>query len=134
LPLAEKARIEVYLPDLPRPAYRRLLSALEQEFGYTFGGSTTIRGLQGKYRRDSGELEPDPINLIYTDVPLSLRDHHAELSRYTDDLRDAACEILDEQSVLIVVLSLLHSEPIQKGRARLPPSQAEVDSKNWALA
>jgi hypothetical protein len=45
LPLSEKARIEVYLPDVPRPAYQDLLAALEQEFTYTFGGCTTLRGL-----------------------------------------------------------------------------------------
>jgi hypothetical protein len=35
LPLFEKARIEVYLPDVPRQAYSDLLSALEEEFSYT---------------------------------------------------------------------------------------------------
>lgn len=35
MPLSEKARIEVYLPDLPTPAYRDLLDALDQEFTYT---------------------------------------------------------------------------------------------------
>jgi hypothetical protein len=43
LPLFEKARIEVYLPDLPKPAYQDLLDALEQEFTYTFGGATILR-------------------------------------------------------------------------------------------
>jgi hypothetical protein len=37
LPLSEKARIEVYLPDQPTAAYRDLLDALDQEFTYTFG-------------------------------------------------------------------------------------------------
>ena len=31
MPLSEKARIEVYLPDLPRPEYQDLLEAFEQE-------------------------------------------------------------------------------------------------------
>jgi hypothetical protein len=34
LPLSEKARIEVYLPDVPRQAYQDLLGALEQELRY----------------------------------------------------------------------------------------------------
>ena len=42
MPLSEKARIEVYLPDLPRAEYQDLLGALEQEFAYTFGGCTTL--------------------------------------------------------------------------------------------
>ena len=34
MPLSEKARIEVYLPDLPKRVYQNLLEALEQEFIY----------------------------------------------------------------------------------------------------
>ena len=34
MPLSEKARVEVYLPDLPKQAYQNLLEALEQEFTY----------------------------------------------------------------------------------------------------
>jgi hypothetical protein len=53
LPLSEKARIEVYLPDLPKPAYEDLLESLDQEFTYTFGGCTIVRRLDGSYLRDS---------------------------------------------------------------------------------
>ena len=42
MPLSEKARIEVYLPDVSRPEYQELLAELEQEFTYTFGGCTTL--------------------------------------------------------------------------------------------
>ena len=49
MPLSEKARIEVYLPDVTRLAYEDLLDAFEQEFTYTFGGCTTVRGLEGNY-------------------------------------------------------------------------------------
>ncbi len=49
MPLLEKARVEIYLPDLPKPAYENLLIALAQEFTYAFGGSTLIRGLEGSY-------------------------------------------------------------------------------------
>jgi hypothetical protein len=44
LPLSEKARIEVYLPDLPAPAYRELLDVLNREFTYTFGGCSILQG------------------------------------------------------------------------------------------
>jgi len=43
LPLFEKARVEVYLPDLPKPAYQELLAALDREFTYTFGGMNADR-------------------------------------------------------------------------------------------
>jgi hypothetical protein len=49
LPLFERARVEVYLPDLPRAAYYNLLDELTQEFTYAFGGCTTIRGLDRSY-------------------------------------------------------------------------------------
>jgi hypothetical protein len=38
LPLSEKARIEVYLPDTPHPEYAELLEVLDREFTCTFGG------------------------------------------------------------------------------------------------
>ena len=37
MPLSEKARIEVYIPDLLQQTYQNLLNALAQEFTYTFG-------------------------------------------------------------------------------------------------
>lgn len=49
MPLLERARVEVYLPDLPKQAYQDLLNAFDQEFTYTFGGCTIIRGLDGSY-------------------------------------------------------------------------------------
>lgn len=54
MPLSEKARVEVYLPDLPRAAYQDLLGVLEQEFTYTFGGCTIISGLDGSYLSQAG--------------------------------------------------------------------------------
>ena len=48
MPLSEKARIEVYVPGLPQEPYQHLLGALTQEFTYTFGGATIMRGLDGR--------------------------------------------------------------------------------------
>ena len=110
MPLSEKARIEVYLPDVPRPAYRELLSALEQEFTYTFGGCTVVRGLEGNYHSHFGLRMRDHINLVYTDTPFAFDEHFARISRYADELRDAAFEALEEEAVLIVALKVYHSE------------------------
>jgi len=49
LPLLERARVEVYVPDLPAPHYRNLLLSFEEEFSYAFGGCTIVRGLDGNY-------------------------------------------------------------------------------------
>ena len=72
MPLSEKARIEVYIPDLPQQTYQNLLNALAQEFTYTFGGSTIIRGLDGSYLSRPGVRMQDRVHLIYTDTPFAL--------------------------------------------------------------
>ena len=86
MPLSEKARIEVYIPDLPQQIYQNLLDALAQEFTYTFGGATIIRGLDGSYLSRLG------------------------VRRYTDALREAAFEALTEEAILVVVLQVYHAE------------------------
>jgi len=68
LPLSEKARIEVYLPDVSRAEYQDLLVQLQQEFTYTFGGCTTVRGLEGNYLSRGGLVIRDRVNLVYTDL------------------------------------------------------------------
>jgi hypothetical protein len=110
LPLSEKARIEVYLPDVPRPAYQDLLGALEQEFTYTFGGCTTLRGLEGNYLSRLGVRIRDRVNLVYTDTPFAFEVNFAQVSRYADELRDAAVEALEEEAVLVVVFQVYHAE------------------------
>lgn len=110
MPLSEKTRIEVYLPELPRPAYQDLLVALEQEFTYTFGGCTTVRGVEGNFLSRSGERLRDRINIVYTDTTFAFADNLARIARYADQLRDAAAEALAEESILVVVLPLYHAE------------------------
>jgi hypothetical protein len=109
LPLSEKSRVEVYIPDIPSPAYHNLLDTLEQEFTYTFGGCTTVRGLHGSYLSIAGFPIEDRVNLIYTDAPIRF-DHNKDLlSSYTDDLLDAAVEDLEEEAVLVVACQIHHS-------------------------
>jgi 23S rRNA A2030 N6-methylase RlmJ len=110
LPLSEKARVEVYLPDLPKQAYQNLLEALEQEFTYTFGGATIIHGLDGSYLSQAGLPIRDRVNLIYTDTPFSFEENFDRISRYTDELRKAAFEALEEEAILVVVLKVYHTE------------------------
>ncbi len=110
MPLYEKARIEAYLPDLPKRAYQELLEALDRELTYTFGGSTIIRGLDGSYLSRAGRIIRDRINLIYTDAPFGFSDNLEALSRYADELRRAAAEALDEESILVVASTVHHSE------------------------
>jgi hypothetical protein len=109
LPLLERARVEVYIPDLPSASYRNLLLAFEQEFTYAFGGCTTVRGLDGNYLSRAGVKTLDRINLIYSDLPLSLSTNFETVARYTEELKQAAVEALAEEAVLVVVIRVYHS-------------------------
>ena len=109
MPLFEKARVEVYLPDLPKPAYQDLLDALDREFTYTFGGCTIIHGLDGSYLSRMGFRLRDRVNLIYTDTPYAFDENVEIISRYTDKLRAATFEALEEEAILVVVFKVYHS-------------------------
>jgi hypothetical protein len=108
LPLSEKVRIEVYLPDLPKQSYTELLEAFDQEFTYTFGGCTIIRGLDGSYLSRAGSKTQDKINIIYTDIPLAFERESKRISRYADSLTKAAHEALDQESILVATYRVYH--------------------------
>ena len=109
MPLFEKARVEVYLPDLPKRTYQDLLNALDQEFSYTFGGCTIIRGLDGSYFSQAGLKLQDRITLIYTDTPYGFKENFEIISRYADKLRESAFQALEEEAILVVVHQVYHS-------------------------
>jgi hypothetical protein len=109
LPLLERARVELYLPDLPTAAYQNLLGAFDQEFTYAFGGCTIVRGLSDSYLSRAGVKTPDRINLIYTDLPLALSTNHESVARYAEELKQAAFESLAEEAVLVVVTQVYHA-------------------------
>jgi hypothetical protein len=109
LPLSEKARIEVYLPDAPHPAYAELLGVLDREFTYTFGGCTLVRGLEGSYLSRHGAVMRDRVNVLYFDTPFSLRSNLSKLATYADELREVAMQALEEEVVLVVIYSVYHS-------------------------
>jgi hypothetical protein len=108
LPLLERVRVEVYIPDLPSDAYQNLLTSFEEEFTFAFGGCTIVDGLTGSYLSRTGLQIPDRINLIYVDVPVSLSTNFEHLARYTRELRDASLEALAEESVLIAAIQVYH--------------------------
>ncbi len=110
MPLFEKARVEVYIPDSPRPGYQEILDTLDLEFTHTFGGCTIFRRLDGSYLSRKGLPITDRINLIYTDTPYSFRDNFPILNRYGDTLRRAVQEALEEETVLVSMFSVYHVE------------------------
>lgn len=110
MPLSEKARVEVYVPDLPSPAYQNLLDTLEQEFTYTFGGCTIVRGLHGSYLSEAGSPMADRINVIYTDAAIRFDPNFSALSQFTDKLWQAAFDALEEEAVLVAVFKVYHAD------------------------
>ena len=110
MPLSEKARIEVYLPDIDHPAYPDLLDAFDREFTYAFGGCTLVSGLEGSYLSRLGNMMRDRINLLYTDTPFTFAANFATLSSYADKLRHAALDALREEAILIAVYPVFHCE------------------------
>ena len=110
MPLSEKARVEVYVPDLPSPAYQNLLDALEREFTYTFGGCTIVRGLHGSYLSEGGLPLYDRVNLIYTDASIRFEPNLAALARVTDKVREAAFDALREEAILVAAFKVYHAD------------------------
>jgi hypothetical protein len=109
LPLLERARVEVYVPDLPVPHYRNLLLSFEEEFTYAFGGCTVVRGLDGSYLSHAGVKTPDRINLVYTDLPVALSTNFDKAARYANELKEAAFDVLNEETVLVTISQIYHS-------------------------
>jgi hypothetical protein len=109
LPLLERARVEVYLPDLPIASYGNLLEAFDVEFTHSFGGCTIVRGLDGSYLSQKGVKIPDRINVIYTDLPLALSTNMESVARYADELKQAAFKALNEEAIFVVVTQVYHS-------------------------
>jgi hypothetical protein len=108
LPLSEKVRVEIFVPDLPDPVYTRILEQLGDELTYAFGGCT-VQPSFGEYRSASGSIVPDRVNVLFTDAPLRLREDRRLIERYAQGLRDAVAQALgEEEAILRAVHTLLH--------------------------
>ncbi|PYS44425.1 MAG: hypothetical protein DMF71_03555 [Acidobacteria bacterium] len=86
-----------------------MLLSFEEEFTYAFGGCTIVRGLEGSYLSRAGVKTPDRINLIYTDLPVALSTNFERAARYADELKQAAFDALNEESVLVAVEQIYHA-------------------------
>lgn len=109
MPLSKRARIEIYLPDKPKPVYRRLQKAVENEFLQTFGGATVIKNIKGLYLSESNEADSDKINLVYADAPFDFDKNFESLSKYTDELRESALAASEEELILVAVHEIYRS-------------------------
>ena len=109
MPLSKRARIEIYLPERGDSAYARLQKAFEDEFLETFGGCTVIKNIKGLYIGSDTKTDHDRISLVYADTPFDFEENFDAISEYTDQLRTAALEASEEESILIAVHELYHS-------------------------
>ncbi len=108
MPLSEKVRIELFIPDLPDPIYGRLLEALGDELSYAFGGAT-VTSSQGKYRSATGSILPDKISILFTDTPFYWEKDRLLIERYAGNLRQVVARALNgEEAILIAVYSVYH--------------------------
>lgn len=106
--LSEKARIEVFIPDVPHPSYSSLLTQLETELSYAFGGCTLLSA-SGTFRSATGRILLDKITILFTDIPIELERDRLRLADYMNTVRDAIQEALTlEESILIAVHPVHH--------------------------
>lgn len=108
MPLLERTRVEVYLPDLPSLEYQNLLRSFEEELTYAFGGATIVRGLEGSYLSRAGERMADRINLLYSDIPLALSTDFSTVAAYARQLKREGMEELAEETILVAVGQVYH--------------------------
>jgi len=110
LPLSEKVRVEILIPDLPDPVYARILEQLGDELTYAFGGCTVLPA-RGKYRSASGSVIPDRVNLLFADAPLRPSEDLRVIERYARGLQDAvALAPGEEEAILVAVHPVSHYE------------------------
>jgi len=108
LPLSEKVRLEIFIPDLPDPAYDRLLEELGDELCYAFGGCTVLQS-SGRYRSISGLILPDKVNILFTDTPFQFQRDRKIIEKYMQELQDVVQRALEkEEAVLIAAHPVFH--------------------------
>ena len=110
MPLLEKVRIELFIPDLPDPIYGRLVEELGDELSYAFGGCT-VSPTYGKYRSTGGFILPDKINILFTDTPFYWDKDRLLIERYARASLQVVQQVLSkEEAILIAVYPVYEIE------------------------
>jgi hypothetical protein len=108
LPLLEKVRVEIFIPDLPDPAYDSILEVLGDELAYSFGGCTIISST-GKYRTSDGAIIPDKIHILFSDTQFVWARDRLLLESYAERARTVVKRALArEESILVAVFPVFH--------------------------
>ena len=85
MPLSEKVRVEIFIPETRNSADELLLEQLGNEMSYSFGGCT-MTAANGKYRATSGMIVRDRLHILYTDTPLMWDEDLLLISQYVERL------------------------------------------------
>ena len=108
MPLSEKVRIEIFIPDPPDVSYRVLRQEIASELSYASGGCTEISA-KGKYCSPHGHMISDDIRILFSDAPIQFERDRVTLGEYVDWVRDAAQQSLEnEEEILISVYPVCH--------------------------
>ncbi len=108
MPLSERVRIEIFIPDPPSAAYQTLLDELAEEFSYSFGGCTEVQA-SGLYCTSDGQIVSDKINILFADAWLRWERDRLTLGLYIDSVKRAAHRALaNEEAVLVSVHPVCH--------------------------
>jgi hypothetical protein len=109
LPLSEKIRIEIFIPDLPDPIYGNILEHLGNELTYAYGGSTAI-ATTGKYRSSDGLISPDKVNLLFFDTPFLWERDRLLVELYAERIRSVVKRALaQEETILVAAYPVYHA-------------------------
>ena len=109
MPLFEKVRVEIFIPDLPDPAYARVLDELGDELSYAFEGCSIISAA-GKYRSFEGSILPDQITILFTDTPFRWELDQSIVQEYAARLQTSVRRALpNEEAILISVFPVSHA-------------------------
>ena len=109
MPLSEKVRIEIFIPDLPDPAYVSILEELGNELTYAFGGCTLI-ATSGKYRSSDRLIFPDKVQLPFSDTPFFWTPDRLLVELYAERIRSVVKRALSrEESILVVAYPVYHA-------------------------
>ena len=110
MPLSEKVRIEIFIPDLLDPVYGGILEELGNELAYAFGGCTII-GTSGKYRSSAGLILADKVQLLFSDTAFLWVRDRLLVEQYADRMRIVVKRALSrEEAILVVVCPVSHAE------------------------
>ncbi|HEX3230143.1 MAG TPA: hypothetical protein VHQ95_14300 [Pyrinomonadaceae bacterium] len=109
MPLSEKVRIEIFIPDLPDPVYASILEELGNELTYAYGGCTVV-ATSGKYRSSEGLILPDKIQLLFSDTPFLWDRDRLMVELYAERIRTVVKRSLSrEEAIMVVAYPVFHA-------------------------